>query len=981
MVVAALAAIMHFGGALLLRIVAPRTPLSLASVTGFAWGMFAFELTALAILSAGIPYNAMTVAIGSSVIWLLILAIAAARRALASDALRQLLLSSVAVFVLAWVAGLFSYRFLTMDSSALILVGRSLALHGGFDVALAGEASVDFGWLNNHGAMIPLLQSTALFLGLDFHPTLAPLTAASLIAAFLWFCAYRAHVGVNGRPYVLPAIAVTAVFSSYFVALHAFYVHNNLAAALYLFLAVIGVWRAIVERETHWLALTTLALLAFSLTRLDTFVMSLLLVIFVASRQEFTSAAKSRFAAWYCLPMILWHLQLWRITTDSAAVMPPGRALLIVAGLCLTMVIVFLGRLSFVDRLLREAPFLALAALFAALAAIAFREPGEVASSMDGFLRNLTSQGSWAALWVGIGVLAALAARAAPLSGEAVFAYVLAAYLPLLQILAVMRHAPFRLGWSDSGNRMFLPAAPILLFWLLARLMSDERRSAAPIVGSRLNRGFTQTLAGVTGLVLLTMSATPARDVAIRAAALEGPACVDGYGVVVAVDPRASSSAFVSATERCPSTAIFDFGAVRPVDMIELGRHDILRRFLDYAWSVSSDGRHWKVAFDSRRGGIAQAANDDRAFYDLRHIAGDARYLRLSLRAAAQENRLLMNKLSVWTRWAPPRGAAPLDEAIWTPYDALAHVADFVQPLVDERGAFDAAVGAVMVDGPTFAPGQDISLALRGFTDDRFALAASMPNTFTLDLGWTVVANAVELWSPTPESRWTDFSLAASLDGASLTVLFDSDKDAERLSADGAHVLAEFTAPAKLRFIRVEHRASADGGPLRLSRLVVETRLRPALEPPDSEVARRLGNRLDLAIGAEVVKSPECAPGFGPGVLLRGVSDARFMSAVERCPSELTLDLGAEISATNLRLDEHDPQRGLSDYAWEVSSDGENWRTVFDSKRDVEPTRAAPNVIVYSLRDSGTFRRVRLVARAAKGENRLLLSRIAITRD
>lgn len=987
LLVALVAGALHFAGALMIRLVAPRTPIGFALTTGLLWGMLAYAGLALLLLSAGIPYTRTTISCAALPALAALGAWMAIRRDRPPVSLLHAAMASVAVVALAGLAFLTPYRFMTMDSSALLLIGRSLAIHGGFDLSLAGAASIDFGWLSNHGALVPILQSTALFFGRDYHPELAPLTAACLLAAFVWYFAPGAAEGALRRR-TLACTALALLLSSYFVALHAFYVHNNLIAAAYLFVAVLSVWRSQVEREPQWLSVAALALLGFSLARLDSIVMGVLLVLYVASRSEFTPAIRTRFAALYCLPMLLWHLQLWRITTDAAAVMPPVRALLIVAGLAAVLLVVSFSRFAPLERFWRHAPNLALAALFTALALASARYPAEMANSMDGFFRNLLSQGGWAALWPGLAALAALAALTPPLPAQGVFAYILAAYLPLLQLLALARHAPYRLGWSDSGNRMFLAATPILLFWLLARLAQPAAARPAAAPPTARCRPILLGALAATCLAALTLSATPPRDLAVAAAVLESPVCAPGYGMEVAVAPRLQFGAFVSAAEPCPTTATIDLRRLQPVEMITLAMHDAERRFLDYSLCVSTDAQRWHIAYDTRNPTPYTAIHGPaHAAIDLRGITPETRFLRLTLRAAAQENRLLLNRLGAWTRWshtgsaASPTSDPQTEIEPWTPFDALAHTAASGAALVDERGEFDAAIGATLLEGPAAAHGHDFSIALRGVLDDRHAVALRpAPATFTLDLGWVSPLCAVELIAPAPEAAWTDFSISVATE-SDWRPIFDSRHDALRLTRQGPVARAEWAAPVVARQMRVEFRAAADGGGPRISRFAAKARLRPALLPPQSDVARRLGRQLDLAIGAEVLAAPQCAPGFGPGLLLRGVSDARFMSAVQPCPTELRLDLGAEVEADILLIEEHDPTRGLRDFACDVSADGVAWRGVFDTAQNAPPHRPDPGRMIISLRDASPLRYVRLRARSAEGENRLLLSRLAIFRE
>lgn len=97
-------------------------------------------------------------------------------------------------------------------------------------------------------------------------------------------------------------------------------------------------------------------------------------------------------------------------------------------------------------------------------------------------------------------------------------------------------------------------------------------------------------------------------------------------------------------------------------------------------------------------------------------------------------------------------------------------------------------------------------------------------------------------------------------------------------------------------------------------------------------------------------------------------------------PVTVNVDLGREVSVIDLEMTKYSPALAFSDFAWDVSRDGKNCITVFDSQSPANSNRQIVDNVTsrFGLADKGCFRFLRLTFRSGMDQNRLLLRRIVV---
>ena len=90
---------------------------------------------------------------------------------------------------------------------------------------------------------------------------------------------------------------------------------------------------------------------------------------------------------------------------------------------------------------------------------------------MNMMISNLIATGYWGSFWWTFGPLVVLMAIFGPrLKREDVWLEVLGGGLLLILLLGVIRSSPYRLGWGDSGNRMLVHLAPLVVMYTVLKV-------------------------------------------------------------------------------------------------------------------------------------------------------------------------------------------------------------------------------------------------------------------------------------------------------------------------------------------------------------------------------------------------------------------------------------------------------------------------------------------------------------------------------
>ena len=366
----------------------------------------------------------------------------------------------------------FNLAILTTDSEFIFAIGRSIAHYGEIQSGIGGE-------LTSRGIFQTLIQSASLFLESEYLHAPIALLALSTLGTFLYL-GWRA-LGSSLRGMGLALLACVALASTYNVALHIFYIHENFASGAYLLLSMACFFSAERERESAWLPFAFAFLLAFTLQRVENPLPALLFLALLSSESRFPLRTLFPWTLIWGGFVAFWYLWLLSFTGASEPALRPGphllqrtHVLIILAALPLTLAGIPLLHHPRLSRVRAHLPALALGSILLSLGAAFLWNTEHMILSAEAVWRGLTAP-FWGYAWYVTIALAllSLSIQRVPLSRTLVYGSL--SYLLVILLMAVARN-PYDGRWADSATRMFVQILPLLSFYLL--LTYGKARSA-----------------------------------------------------------------------------------------------------------------------------------------------------------------------------------------------------------------------------------------------------------------------------------------------------------------------------------------------------------------------------------------------------------------------------------------------------------------------------------------------------------------------
>ncbi len=154
-----------------------------------------------------------------------------------------------------------SYSYVTADSFSIIYHGHVLAKSG-----LAPWAVNQF---TEWGLISPVIQMTSFLLPGDYLTGYQTLLAGSLAAFFCIniFLLIKDQISTLAASLLSPVLFY--ILGSIIIIEHAFYLHSNLTAGVFLFLALYAYWKFLPEETPEWLALASIAVAGYGFSRIE----------------------------------------------------------------------------------------------------------------------------------------------------------------------------------------------------------------------------------------------------------------------------------------------------------------------------------------------------------------------------------------------------------------------------------------------------------------------------------------------------------------------------------------------------------------------------------------------------------------------------------------------------------------------------------------------------------------------------------------
>ena len=431
-----------------------KIPVWFLACTGFIWGMVIWITCSMVALFLGLTYSWMNMALllAPLVIAAVMMNISQKTLFLSRKQWGTILASFGFISILAFAVTQKSYVFATSDSFGYIYHGKILA-----------EAGL-VPWTVDHftklGLFSSVIQMSSHLLPGEYLSGYQTIMACILIAGLFLsmvdifishFSKKISFLFAGG----LVLILITKIFLN-----HAFYIHNNLPAAVFLFIALYSYWRFLKSNIKEWMILATVAITIFGFTRIEGPLYVILLLLLVISSNKLAPKQALILVLPYAIIAISWHLFLYTTVVHPEQLSQKNLLVIILALSGLTLLALVSKK---IPVLLAVLPELMLSSLFFGLILAFLIEPEHMITSTTHFWQNLVDMFSWGWSWFAVLALipfTLLNNKQHPENRMLIYSAI--GYILIVLLLALAR-IPYRLGETDSANRLMLQIQPIIL--------------------------------------------------------------------------------------------------------------------------------------------------------------------------------------------------------------------------------------------------------------------------------------------------------------------------------------------------------------------------------------------------------------------------------------------------------------------------------------------------------------------------------------
>ncbi len=330
---------------------------------------------------------------------------------------------------------------------------------------------------------IPLIHAPASLTNDFYLRSAVPLLAVATFAAIVWFFLRGTSHLVDRRTVTILTIAGLAfLITSNRVVHHVFYINGHLMAGSFVLVIAAGAWLLAtrsnrVEVRTLQAAIL-LVIPALVVTRPEGAVMAAVALLPLLISQQVSVRMRSAALATVGGSMVVWFgYVLWLVTvtegeaeSTTVVMLAVGVTFCIAAALLPAVPILrrgfdVLGR----TRLLGTAELL----LWASLVPFTVRDPGLMWRSISATAKNQVV-GGWGVTVLALTAFAILAAFMLRNHWTSYLRFPVTTFLPLVFLLAFLRDGGYRVGATDSLNRMWIQIIPLAVLYVMSAIALDR---------------------------------------------------------------------------------------------------------------------------------------------------------------------------------------------------------------------------------------------------------------------------------------------------------------------------------------------------------------------------------------------------------------------------------------------------------------------------------------------------------------------------
>jgi hypothetical protein len=627
-----------------------RIPYSFLCMSAYLWGSLVWVVSCCFLLVIG-AYNFPTVTI--LIGFLIILCIFWATRQKTFHFSNNHLfgfLATMAVFIsVSAISTYLNYSVVTVDSASRIFIGKSLVMDG-----FTLDTRINLGSFNVYAMAI---QSASVFLGEQYIYSFQPLLFISLIGIFFSQTLYSLYSILKIKSFHVAFLSTIFLCSVYFVVFQAFYIHDHLFTSLFFLISITSFWLANQTNNPAWNFFGSLAAIGLSLSRVEGPVFLFVILILALIQDQFPYRTRLLTFLPPIFTVIAWNLAIVSSASSGVYAMKPERVLIMVIAYLVLAGYVIFSEWNLVKKLFFHFRWMVPLGLIIIFIGFFIIKPSHIWKNVVMIASNMFYNGRWGMFWQFVLLLTFFSILLPKIPGEGFFSKNILAFFVILIDLGGFRGS-YRLGWSDSANRMLMHITPLIVFYLTLKYTAAWRTTQEQIQTFIKKKSFLAYLAIPVILLVLIGFLWFVKPVnyASGSKVIQGADFFTDNHPFSSVLKENEKSNYAETKSAGDFIVVIDLKKEVQANIIELKVESdstdasAQSMLTDIGWAVSSDNANWTVIYQppSTNMSNVRLVHNSRFQYPVGQVES-FRYVRMTFKPVNPEERLKIKEINIWS--------------------------------------------------------------------------------------------------------------------------------------------------------------------------------------------------------------------------------------------------------------------------------------------------------------------------------------------
>ncbi len=627
-----------------------QVPYSFLCMSAYLWGSLVWVVSCCFLLIIG-AYNLQAITILIGIVIILSVYWAARQKTLRfSSSHLYGFLTTLAVFIIISVLSTyFNYSVVTVDSASRIFIGKSLVMDG-----FTLDTRINLGSFNIFAMAI---QSASVLLGEQYIYSFQPLLFFSLIGIFFSLTLHSLYSSLKLKSFHIAFLSTIFLCSVYFVVFQAFYIHDHLFTSLFFLISISSFWLANQTNNPAWNFFGALAAIGLSLSRVEGPVFLFVILILALIQDQFPYRTRLLTFLPPIFAVIAWNLAIVSSASSGVHAMKPERVLIMVAAYLGLAVFVVFSKWNLVKKLFSHFKWMVPLGLIIVFIGFFVIKPSHIWTNVVMIASNMFHNGRWGMFWYFVLLLTFLSILLPKMPNEGFYTKNLLSFFIILIDLGGLRSS-FRLGWSDSANRMLIHITPLIVFYLTLKYAAAWRTTQEQIQTFIKKKSYFAYLT-IPVLILVLIGIfwlTKPVNYAAEAKAIQGADAFAENHPFSSALREDKNSQYAETKSAGEFTVVMDLQKEVHANIIDFRVESdstdasAERMLNDISWAVSSDNINWTVIYQppSNNTTDVRLVHNSRFQYPLNQIES-FRYVKMIFKPANPEERLKIKEINIWS--------------------------------------------------------------------------------------------------------------------------------------------------------------------------------------------------------------------------------------------------------------------------------------------------------------------------------------------